>query len=301
MKQKIQRNTIVFILPTILLLFFFMILPVGESIWSSFHSNGGKGEFVGFANYIALFKDPSFLNIKYFIRGEQPFGALINSLIWALIHLPLSLGLGLLCALVMIKLPKLPALRTSIFLGMVIPGVITGVVTQFLFEKSSGMVSNFFGLIGVTSLHVSWFAHARTALLALIFTSVWVWTGYCMIIFLSALTTIPNSYLEAATLDGASGIQTFWYIKLPFLRSSIRTIVVMSLINELTNFDIIYSSTYGGPGGASNVLGLQMYLESFRYSRFGTGAAIATIMTLLAAVPIYFNVRSTLRKLRRLV
>ncbi len=295
MNRKLRIETLVFILPALLIIFFFMFLPMLESLNASFHANDGTGSFVGLKNYIGIFKDPAFINLKALLEGKQPFGAMINSLNWILIHLPLSMILGLICALIMIKLPKYKYLRSVIFLGMVIPGVITGVVTQFLFEKSSGMVSNFFGFLGVVSLYKSWFAHADTALLALIFTSVWVWTGYSMIVFLSALTTIPQSFIEAALLDGANSPQIFWFIKLPFLKSSMRTVVVMSIINELTSFDMVYSSTYGGPGGASNVLGLQMYLESFRYTRFGTGAAIATIMTVIAAIPIYINVRNTIR------
>lgn len=295
MNRKLRIETLVFILPALLIIFFFMFLPMLESLNASFHANEGTGIFVGLKNYIELFKDPAFINFKALLEGKQPFGAMINSLIWILIHLPLSMILGLICALIMIKLPKYKYLRSVIFLGMVIPGVITGVVTQFLFEKSSGMVSNFFGFLGVVSLHKSWFAHADTALLALILTSVWVWTGYSMIVFLSALTTIPQSFIEAALLDGANSPQIFWFIKLPFLKNSMRTVIVMSIINELTSFDMVYSSTYGGPGGASNVLGLQMYLESFRYTRFGTGASIATIMTVIAAIPIYINVRNTIR------
>lgn len=296
MKMRLRKETIVFILPALLIIFFFMFLPMVESVNASFHANEDASKFVGLKNYIELFKDPAFLNLESLSYGTQPFGALINSIIWIVVHLPLSMILGLTCALIMIKLPKHQYLRSMIFLGMVIPGVITGVVTQFLFEKSSGMISNFFGFIGVASLYKSWFAHANTALIALILTSVWVWTGYSMIVFLSALSAIPDSFIEAAVLDGANAFQVFWHVKLPQLRNSISTVVVMSIINELTSFDMVYSSTYGGPGGASNVLGLQMYLESFRYSRFGTGAAIATVMTLIATIPIYVNVRNTVKK-----
>ena len=165
-----------------------------------------------------------------------------------------------------------------------------------MFDKSSGMVSNFFGLIGINSLYVSWFSHSNTALLALIFTSVWMWAGYSMIVFFAALTTIPPSYVEAAIIDGANGFQLLRYVKIPLIRRSIQTVVVMSVIMELTSFDIVYSSTYGGPGGASTVLGLQMYLEAFKYSHFSTGTAIATLMALMAAVPIYFNVRNAVRQ-----
>ncbi|MFZ2780418.1 MAG: sugar ABC transporter permease [Rectinemataceae bacterium] len=291
-----KKETFVFILPALVLIVAFMLLPVAESLYLSFFSDENPNLFVGLANYIDVFKDPAFLDIGAILRGQPPFGAMVNNLIWIVIHLPLSLALGLLFALLLIKLPKLSFLRSFIFIGMIVPGVVIGIITQFLFEKSSGMVSNFFALIGVEKLHISWFSHPETALIALILTHVWTWTGYSMIVFFSALTALPTSYIEAGIVDGASGWQIFRFIELPLLSRSVRTVVVMSVIAELTSFDIVYSSTYGGPGGASNVMGLQMYLEAFRYAKFSTGSAIATIVTLIAAVPIYFNVRASVRQ-----
>ncbi len=294
--MRVKVSTFVFVAPALILIFLFLLLPVGESLYMSFTSNDGSGTFVGFKNFADLFANSSLLNVKNILRGHQPYGAVVNNLLWIALHLPLSMALGFGCALILIDVPRISFIRSLIFIGMVVPGVIIGVVTQFMFDKSSGMVSNFFGLIGVKALYVSWFSHTETALLALILTSVWTWTGYSMIVFLAALTTIPPSYIEAAIIDGANGWQVLWSIKIPLLRKSIQTVMVMSIIMELTSFDIVYSSTYGGPGGASSVMGLQMYFEAFKYSHFSTGTAIATLMTLMAAVPIYFNVRNSVRQ-----
>jgi len=272
--MRLKSSTLVFVTPALVLVFFFLLLPVGQSLVMSLFSNDGKGVFVGLKNFTNLFSDPSIFNLKNILRGHWPFGAIVNNLIWIVLHLPLSMGMGLACALILIDVPKITFVRSLVFIGMVVPGVIIGVVTQFMFDKSSGMVSNFFGLIGINSLYVSWFSHSNTALLAL----------------------IPPSYVEAAIIDGANGFQLLRYVKIPLIRRSIQTVVVMSVIMELTSFDIVYSSTYGGPGGASTVLGLQMYLEAFKYSHFSTGTAIATLMALMAAVPIYFNVRNAVRQ-----
>jgi multiple sugar transport system permease protein len=294
--MRVKASTFVFVTPALVLVFLFLLLPVGESLYMSLLSNDGGGAFVGLKNYADLFSNTALLNVKNILRGHQPYGAIVNNLIWIALHLPLSMALGFGCALILIDVPRITFVRSLIFIGMVVPGVIIGVVTQFMFDKSSGMVSNFFGLIGVKSLYVSWFSHSETALLALILTSVWTWTGYSMIVFLAALTTIPPSYVEAAIIDGANGWQVLRHIKIPLLRKSIQTVVVMSVITELTSFDIVYSSSYGGPGGSSSVMGLQMYFEAFKYSHFSTGTAIATLMTLMAAVPIYFNVRNAVRQ-----
>ena len=286
----------VFVLPSVVLVSVFLLYPVLRSLLLSLYSDSGDGRFVGLGNFAALFQGRDILNWRGIFRGKPPYGALVNNLIWIAIHLPLSMFLGLACALLMIKLPRMSFLRTFVFIGMLVPGVVTGIVTLFLFEKDSGMVSGLFGLIGVRSLNVNWFSHPQTALLALILTSVWTWTGYSMVVFFAALTAIPQSFLEAGIVDGANGWQLFRYIKLPLLRSSVSTIVVMSVINELTSFDLVYSSTFGGPGGSSNVLGFQMYLEAFRYFHFSTGSAIATLITLTAAIPIVVNVRKSARQ-----
>jgi len=287
---------LVFVLPSVVLVSVFLLYPVLRSLLLSLYSDSGDGRFVGLGNFAALFQGRDILNWRGIFRGKPPYGALVNNLIWIAIHLPLSMFLGLACALLMIKLPRMSFLRTFVFIGMLVPGVVTGIVTLFLFEKDSGMVSGLFGLIGVRSLNVNWFSHPQTALLALILTSVWTWTGYSMVVFFAALTAIPQSFLEAGIVDGANGWQLFRYIKLPLLRSSVSTIVVMSVINELTSFDLVYSSTFGGPGGSSNVLGFQMYLEAFRYFHFSTGSAIATLITLTAAIPIVVNVRKSARQ-----
>jgi multiple sugar transport system permease protein len=295
-RRRLRSETLVFLLPAVALVTVFLLYPVIQSLVLSLYSNKEGVGFVGLKNFIELFRGRDIVNVKGILAGRPPFGALLNNLAWIAIHLPLSMFLGLACALLMIRLPRMAFLRTFIFIGMLVPGVVTGIVTLFLFEKSSGMVSAFFGLIGIESLHVNWFSHPRTALLALILTSVWTWTGYSMVVFMAALAAIPQSYLEAGIVDGANAWQLFRFIKLPLLRSSINTIVVMSLINELTSFDLVYSSTFGGPGGASNVMGFQMYLEAFRYFKFGTGSAIATLITLTAAIPIFFNVRNSARQ-----
>jgi len=294
--RRLKAETLVFVLPAFLLVSVFLLYPVVKSLLLSLYSNEDGKSFVGLANFAALFRGRDIVNLRNILRLRPPFGALPNNLIWIAIHLPLSMSLGLACALLMIRLPRLAFLRTFVFVGMLVPGVVTGIVTLFLFEKGAGMIPNLFHLIGIEGLYINWFSHPQTALLALILTSVWTWTGYSMVVFLAALSGIPQSYLEAGIVDGANAWQLFRYVKLPLLRSSIGTIVVMSVIQELTGFDLVYSSTYGGPGGASNVMGFQMYLEAFKYFKFGTGSAIATLITLTAAVPIVLNVRNSARQ-----
>ena len=295
--MRIKKETIVFTMPSLLLICIFMLIPVFQTLKMSLYSNIDGSVFVGLGNYIKILRDDQILNLNRLLDfAAPPYGAMVHNIIWILLHLPLSLILGLCLALLFQKARNVSFFKSFIFLGMVIPGVILGIIVQFLFGKSAGMISNLFALIGIPSLHTNWLSHPETALIALIITNIWTWTGYTMIVFFAALMTIPESYMEAARIDGASSIQRLMYIKIPLLKPSFRIITVMTIINIIKGFDMVYSSTGGGPGGASTVLGVEMYLNSFRYFKFGTGSAIATVLLILAGIPILVNVMESVKK-----
>jgi multiple sugar transport system permease protein len=111
--------------------------------------------------------------------------------------------------------------------------------------------------------------------------SVWIWTGFSMIVYSAGLQGIPVSMYEAAAIDGASRWKTFWRITVPMLRSTTIVVVTMTLLWELKIFDIVYVATNGGPGGASSVLAFEMYNTTFYGKNFPAGAAIAVILTLM--------------------
>ncbi len=140
----------------------------------------------------------------------------------------------------------------------------------------------------------SWTAYPDTALLALIFGSVWLWVGFSTVLYSAGLETIPKDLYEAAQLDGASALKIFTKITIPMLRPITIVVVTMTLLWELKVFDIVYVATMGGPGGASNVLALQMYLYAFRALDFNRSAVVAvllTMSTLLVSLPLLRTLR----------
>lgn len=286
--KKIQRDTVLFIAPSMLLVVVFLIFPMLQSILLSLYDK--SGDFIGLSNYLSVLKDPRVINWKN-LPGSAPYGALINNLIWIVVHLPFTLFLGLILAIFLQKVAGGGIIQSIIFLGMVIPMVIAGILVRFLFSKNAGLVSNLMGFLGLDSLAGTWTAHPETALLALIIVSIWLWTGYTLVVYRAALTGIPSSYYEAAQIDGASPLQAFFKITLPLLKPATGVIIIMTVIWELKLFDIVYASTGGGPGNSTNVLALEMYLTSFKFGDQNKGAAIATIMTLLSVVPIYYSVK----------
>jgi len=290
----IRKSVIIFLLPSLTLIFSFVIYPTVYTIWLSFVDE--EGHFVGLANYFKVLGSRDILDLSRFLHRCPPWGSLIHNIIWITIHLPLSLLLGLLFAVVLRNVKGATVLRSIIFLGMVMPMVVGGWMVRFMFDKNLGIVNFFLRLLGLRWLsNKTWTVWPEYSLLATILGGVWVWTGFSMVIYMAALAAIPREYYEAAEIDGASSIQKFLHITLPLLKPATLVIVIMSVLYELKIFDIVFVATRGGPGGASNVLALQMYYDAFRAFKFNEAAVIAVLLTLLTLGPAIYIARSAVR------
>jgi len=272
---------------------FFVVFPILNTIYISFFSR--EGEFVGLSNYLDVTGSKDIVNLEGFPKG-LPLGAFVHNLIWILIHLPLSLVSGLILAIILRDVKGASIIKSVIFLGMVTPMIVGGLILRYSFEKGAGIVNAFFDLVGLESLTKTWTAYPDTALFALIFGSVWLWTGFSMILYSAGLATIPKDYYEAAKIDGAGPFKTFFRITFPLLRPITIVVVTMTVLWELKIFDIVYVATRGGPGRASTVLAYQMWLYAFSYSQFNKGAVVATLLTFLTLIVTVPMVRYMVRK-----
>ncbi|WP_041077242.1 carbohydrate ABC transporter permease [Thermotoga caldifontis] len=273
-----------FLLPAFTLIAVFVVYPVARTVTLSFFNESGK--FVGFANYVRVLSSREIINVEGFRRGF-PLGALVHNLLWIAIHLPVTLSLGLLLAVLLKNVRGGSIIKSIIFLGMVMPMIVGGVMINFIFDRNLGIFNAFIKLFGVQPK--TWTAHPDTALLSLISGSVWLWTGFSTVLYSAGLETIPKDLYEAAQLDGASPFKIFTKITVPMLRPITIVVITMTLLWELKVFDIVYVATMGGPGGASNVLALQMYLYAFRAMDFNRSAVVAVLMTvstLLVSLPL---------------
>lgn len=281
-----------FIAPALALLAIFVIYPTMNTLFLSLSSSG----HLSLSPYREVLTSKRIIDPRGFSRGF-PFGALIHNFIWTLIHLPLTTFLGLFLAVILRRVRGGTFIKSTIFLGMVIPMIVGGVILRFMFDKDAGIVNAFLGLLGLGTR--SWTAYPDSALLALILGSVWLWTGFSMVLYSAGLGTIPQDYYDAAMVDGAGPVRIFFNITLPLLKPITIVVVTMTVLWELKIFDIVYVATMGGPGGASNVLALQMYLYAFREFEFNKAAVVATLLmflTLLVAIPM---ILSALRGERR--
>ena len=205
--------------------------------------------------------------------------------------------LGLFFAIILKDVKGASIIKSIVFLGMVMPMVVGGLMAEFLFDKDIGIVNVILRFIGLRSLaDISWTYHPETALFATILSGVWMWTGFSMIVYSAALATIPREYYEAAKIDGASSFQQFIHITLPLLKPATLVVVVMTVLFELKIFDIVFVATMGGPGGASIVLALLMYIYGFVALDFNRAAVLATLLTLLTLPPAIWIAKTAVKR-----
>jgi len=272
---------LIFMLPALILLSTFVIYPSIKTTLQSFVDENGK---ITFKNYKDVLTSRDTIDLSGFSRGF-PLGTLLHNAIWIAIHLPLTVSLGLILAVLLRKVRGGNILKSIIFLGMVMPMIIGGVMVRFMFDGNLGVINAFLGLFGFESK--TWTAYPETSLFSLIFGSVWLWTGFSLVLYSAGLETIPRDFYEAAAMDGAGPFKIFFKITIPLLKPITVVVVTMTLLWELKIFDIVYVATMGGPGGASNVLALQMYTYAFRELNTGKAAVVAVLLTTLTITASY--------------
>jgi len=284
LKKKITRLS--FLLPTLILLAIFILYPAISTLYLSLVTPSGNIDPI--SNYEDVFGRREIINTKGISQGfEFPLGALLHNLLWIIIHLPITTFLGLILAILLRDVKGNAVIKSIIFLGMVIPMIVGGLIVRFMFDKYVGIIPSFLNIFGV--IPKNWTIYPETALFSMILGSIWLWTGFSMILYSAGLSTIPQSYYEAAKVDGASPMRIFFSITLPMLKPITTVVITMTVLWELKIFDLVYVATMGGPGGSSNVLALQMYLYAFRQYNFTRASVVATILmliTMLVAIPM---------------
>lgn len=286
MNKRAQRRCFLSLLPAIVLVGGVLLYPALQSIVRSFFSWDGFSvqSFVGFENYRTLFQDSRFINwgnLSRLPESGPPFGALVHSLVWTILFVPGTMAIGLLFATSTRTLPGRTVAKVLFLLPLSVPMVVAGIVVHFMVDAKAGLANALLQAFGYGHLVQTWINNPDVVLLILIVASIWVFSGLTMLIYSAGLETIPDSYREAAQLDGGSKWQIFRYITLPLLRPSHRTAGILMTIWSLKVFDLVYSATLGGPGGASSVLGILLFSKSFYQLKVGQGLAIAAILTLI--------------------
>lgn len=272
---------LIFILPALLGTVIFIVLPVIASFGLSFTSWDllNPIKFVGLENYKLIFTEQLFfkilLNTIVFALATSVFGVII----------PLVLA-----AILNSKLRGSEFFKTAYFLPFITPMIVIGIVWQWIFDPNIGILNR------VLHMHIQWLYDTNFALPALIIVTVWKLIGYNMVIFLSGFASIPENLYEAAKIDGANPVQTFFNITIPMLSSTIFFVVIITAISSFQVFDLIYLMTQGGPLDSTNVLVYSIYKNAFEYFNVGKASAMAYVLfvIILVLTLVQWNLRKKL-------
>lgn len=261
----------VFVGPAIAILTWYLALPTLRTFWISLFSSDSS-QFVGLGNYVTILTDRSMLI------------AFRNNLLWILFGATFSIVFGLLIAVLADRSRFENLAKAFIFLPMAISMVGAGVIWNFIYEADPNI-----GLLNALWTSVGGTPQAWTSLLQpwnnlfLIVIVVWLQTGFAMVLFSAAIKGIPGEILEAARVDGATEVQTFFQIMIPYIMGTIITVSTTVVIFTLKIFDIVWVMT-GGQFG-THVIATQFYRQYFTNRNFGIGSAFAIIL-LLAVIPV---------------
>ncbi|GAA2017228.1 sugar ABC transporter permease [Pseudokineococcus marinus] len=263
-----------FILPNFLGFGLLTLVPVVALFYIAFTSWNafGTAPFVGLDNFRRLVGDGSF------------HVALLNTLYYSALHIPLTLGLALgLAVLLNTKLRGVAFFRTAAFFPYITSIVAIAAVWNMLYSPEVGPINQVLTSIGVDD-PPGWTTSAQWSMPAVIVVGVWREMGYYMILFLAGLQTIPRELYEAARVDGASAWQRFRNVTLPGLRPTTFFVVVILTIGSLKVFDLILVLTDGGPGRSTLVLSQYIFQKGFEEYQFGYASAISIVLFLLCVL-----------------
>ncbi len=261
-------------LPSLLLMGVVLYATTATGAFFAFTDWTGLGSFAvtGVANFVSIFQTAA-------LRG-----ALVTTLVMAAgFFVATNVG-GILLALSLNRgIKSRFVLRVLVFMPVVLSPIAVSFVWEYIFSYT-GPLNEVLHDIGLSALATDWLANPAIAVAAIVFVAVWQNLGVAMVIYLAGLATVPIEAEEAAALDGASAWQRFRYIVLPLLRPSLAVAGTLTIVQGLRIFDQIMALTAGGPAGATETLATQVYKQSFLYGRFGYGAALALVLTVIILI-----------------
>ena len=264
----------------------FTLAPLVHTVYISLFSWDGltAKTYAGLANYRTAIAD--------------------HVLLWSFVHsgililfysvLPVVVGLALTAALTRHAVRGFRFFRTALFLPQLIAGVVIAQAWSWIYDDN-GPLNAALRFIGLGSFVRPWLGDFTWALPSIGGIGTWVTFGLCMVLFVAGVQKIPSTLYDAARVDGAGPFREFYAVTLPGLRGEVLVAFVLTTINALRSFDIVYNTTAGGPGGQTLVPSLYMYQNAFLYNKVGYAAAVATILAaaifVLAAIMLRFGDR----------
>lgn len=281
-QRKFNAIGWMFISITVITFLVFILYPVLNSLFLSFHSvKGIVQKFNGINNYKRMFNDVLFKK------------SLFNTFIYLIVQVPIMLTLAMFLATLLNskKLRFKTFFRTAIFLPCVTSLVAYSVLFKLIFAPN-GIINYLLTSLKLISVPIAWLSDPILAKVVIIIALLWRWTGYNMIFYLAALQNVPSETYEAAEIDGANSLKKFFYITIPQLKPIILFTTIMSTIGTLQIFDEPMNLTRGGPANATLSISQYIYNQSFVYApNFGYAATLSYVVVFIVAILAFIQIK----------
>lgn len=284
MEKKLSRQYLILVLPGFLIFTVGLIIPLFLSFRYSLTSWDGMSadmEFVGLQNYIDLFHDKEFIESWWFTVKFTIGNTIIQNICALLFAVALDSG---------IKAQKF--YRAAFFIPCLISAVIVGFVWLKMYSNVLPEINNWLG----TNFNFMLFGSSKTVLGGLLIANNWQWIGYWMLIYLAGLQSVPAELYEAARVDGAGPLKRFLHVTIPMLAPAITICVVGITTGSLKVYDLLISSTKGGPGRASTSMIYQTYTTAINGRQYGYGSAMTVTLVLMLLLVALIQVKGLKKK-----
>jgi len=283
-----------FLAPAAAVLIVALLYPLGYVVYASFldwnpSQRIGQAEFIGLRNYYNLFSDESFRE-SFFVTIK--FSTIV-------VTLEMLFGVGL-AFLLDRNIRGMSVLRTLFILPMMISPIVVGLMWRYMYHPTVGIFNRTLKAIGLDP--IPWLSDGTWAFTSIIIADVWQWVPFIFILSLAALQTLPQSVMEAARIDGASGWQSILYVKLPLMMPVLVITFLLRLIDSFKVLEVILVLTNGGPGLSTEVLALRISRTATEFRELGVAAAMSNILLfmllLLTLAMFFYNKLTAIRAFR---
>ncbi|MCU4740486.1 sugar ABC transporter permease [Natronoglomus mannanivorans] len=269
----------IFWVPPFVLMGWFVYGAIGWNFLISLTDWSGLGqpqyETFNLEMYARMLEDRSFV------------AAARNTVVLLIAFTGAALGIGLLLAILVDQGIRFEnTFRTIYLLPMSLSFVVTAIFWAWMYNPETGMINVVLGGLGADALAMNWMSDPRTKLFSIILALTWQFSGYCMIVYLAGLRTIPDAHYEAARVDGASTVRMYWRVILPQLQAATTSAAIVLMVFSLKAFDFIFVMYGDTPGPSADILAVMMFREAFSRTNWAYGSAIAMVLFLLALAVI---------------
>lgn len=268
--RTVHLTGLLFVLPSLLVVVSLLFYPVVSSIFFSFtdrHLLRTDFDFVGIDNFVAVLQNPQFWN------------AFRTSILWTVASILGQLVIGFLAALALNRIRHLTGLfRTLLIIPWAFPAIVIAFGWRWILNDVYGFLPNLLTRLGLTESNVSFLSNPDVVMATVLAINIWFGAPLFMVNILAALKTVPREQFEAATVDGASGLQRFAYITLPHVKKVIGLLVILRSIWVFNNFELLFLLTGGGPAGLTETLPIFAYRTGWGLQQLGVASAVTVLL-----------------------